>query len=424
MESIDYCYWTLGLTISYFIILITQRRYRQLSPSVVHTFIWLATSLLMILQLKGILSPISNEKFQLVSKFIFFIVLSSIIGFVFAHITTLNKERNGKVELICLSTIENILSKFNWIPLCCGIVGLILFVFLFSSNNATSFAEYRVHAVNAERTGIASIAQQISGHINIFGNFYIMLLGYKYGCTKINTKEFLKIFILCSLINMSIGGRTWIIYSTFPFLSTFLFTRHYSYISATTRKKDNKTLIAIIVCAVAAFSIIGLIRANPGNNTNAFEKFLYLTDGPRMTNMVLSQYPQGSYEMEYGKSTFLSSFITSPMNDKFKESISHDIGLRVTVRSIMPHLYYDYGFWGGAVAWGIICFMIESIWIRLKYSNKIISILLLGTFSFILFQAPIGNIFALNTPVFEWIIIIYILRKYVFKGIPNIKNHI
>ncbi len=428
MLSIDYCHWTLFMTIFYLFILLSQNRYRLLLPSVIHTSIWLITTTLMICQLKGILvsHQISNDKFQLVSKFICFLILASIIGFSFAHLVTYNKDNNSVVRFIDPSVIDGILKKFKWIPWLCGLVGLILFIFLFNAaGSAESFSDYRKIALASERTGIAAIAQRISGHVNIFGRFYLMILGYKYGRERINLRNFLKYFILCSMINMSIGGRVWIVTSLLPFLITYIFTRKYSRnIDRSIKKKDFKKLIGISGILIASFSIIGILRANPGDNASGIDKFLYLTDGSRMTNMVLSQYPPGSYQLEHGKSTFLLSFVDSPMNDLFMDSISYSIGLSVTVKSIMPYLYYDYGFWGGVFAWGLICFFIELMVINLKYSTKITGIFLFGTFSFLLFQAPVGQIFATNTPTFEWIIIIYILRKYVFKGIPNIKNHI
>ena len=156
------------------------------------------------------------------------------------------------------------------------------------------------------------------------------------------------------------------------------------------------------------------MRGNSGES-NFLDKFLYLTDGSRMTNIVFNTFHEGTFSYEYGKSTLLQGITTSPMTQRFAQSISHDIGLSVTVKSIMPYLYYDFGFWGGAAFWGIICFFLEYICIRLKYSNTIISILMFCLLSGILFQAPVGSIFANNTPVLYWIIILYVFRNRFFN---------
>lgn len=429
MGSLYYCYISLAITSIYLITLLIQRRYRLILPSTIHTFIWMVTVILMLFQLKGILvsSKVGNETFNLVSKFIFFLVLSSVIGFILAHIVTHNEETYKEIKFVDSNVIDDILRKFKWIPYLCGIVGLILFIFLFNQfDNAGSFSDYRQLAISAERTGIAGIAQRISGHINILGNFYIMLLGYNYGRKGINLKNFLKLFLLCSMINISIGGRVWIVTSILPFIITFILTRHYSInnISISIIKKDNKKIIAIIILGIAAFSIIGLMRVKPGDDTNGIDKFLYLTDGSRITNMVLSQFPPGSYDLEYGRSTFLRGFLGSPMDEKFKDSISYSRGLSVTVKSTMPYLYYDFGYFGAFIAWGIICFVIELLCIKFKYSSSIIGIIIYGELAYLLFQAPVGAIITNNIPVFEWIILIYIFRKWIFAKIPNIEQYL
>ena len=140
--------------------------------------------------------------------------------------------------------------------------------------------------------------------------------------------------------------------------------------------------------------------------------------------MVLTQYPPGSYNLEYGRSEFLFPFLGSPMAKKFQESIAYNIGLSVTVKSVMPYIYYDYGFWGGVVMWGVTCFLLEYICIRLKYRKSIMGILLFGQLTYLLFQAPVGHIFSVNTPVFEWFIIIFIFRRLIFANIKNIQNYI
>ena len=427
MESIDYCYWTTGIAIVYLLFLLSQKRYRLLLPSTIHTSIWLITCILIIFELKGIFvsEQVPNIRFQLVSKFICFLVFSSIIGFILAHTLTARLETTHTVELIESNIIDQILKKFRWIPYCCGIVGIILFVSLLSSvGDVSSFHDYRQIAIATEHVGYAAIAKRISGHITIFGAFYLFLLGYKYGQEGIKIKEFIKYALLCSAVNMSIGGRVWIVTSMLPFIITYIYSRYYSNISLAKKRNDNKKILTLLILAVSMFSIIGLLRGNETDDTNFIDKFLYLTDGSKMTNMVLTQYPPGSYNLEYGRSEFLFPFLGSPMAKKFQESIAYNIGLSVTVKSVMPYIYYDYGFWGGVVMWGVTCFLLEYICIRLKYRKSIMGILLFGQLTYLLFQAPVGHIFSVNTPVFEWFIIIFIFRRLIFANIKNIQNYI
>lgn len=425
MDSLSYCYWTLGITVIYLFFLLIQKRYRLLLPSVIHTFMWMITAVLIICQLKGfgVSKNTPDAIFCYSTPFICALIVASVIGFSLAHITTANIESVASVKLVDTESLNNVLNKFRWIPYTCGIVGIVLtFYFVSTIGSIDSLHDYRINAIMTKRVGYAAIVQRISGHINILGGFYLMILGYKQGKTGINLGEFIKYVLLCSAINLSIGGRVWLLTSSLPFLIAYFYSRKYAIIDSEIKRKDKKYLLIIVVTFISLFSIIGMMRSVSYNN-NFLDKFLYLTDGSRMTNLVLSQYPEGSYSYEYGASTLAQSFIPSEMTLKFAESISYDIGLSVTVKSVMPYLYYDFGFWGGAVFWCLICFFIEYICIRLKYRQSILSILVLCQLSGLLFQAPVGHIFNTNIPAFEWLIIIYIFRNKLFYPIASHITH-
>ena len=226
--------------------------------------------------------------------------------------------------------------------------------------------------------------------------------------------ELLKYLFLCSTINMVIGGRVWLLSSSLPIMVTYFWSRHYSH-DERIKRQDNQKLLIVLAILVSLFSVIGLLRTSHETG-GFFEKFLYLTDGSRMTNMVLSQYPSGTYNLEWGKG-LLSGIFTSSMMQDFTKSISDDIGLSVTVKSVMPYLYFDFGFWGGVIVWGILCFIIEYMSIIVKYKRKIVHILLFGCLVSILFQSPVGNIFALDFPKIEWLILIWFFKQQIFGAI-------
>lgn len=416
MDSLDFCYWSLAIIVVYLSFLLSQKRYRLLLPSIIHTFIWGITIFLIICQLKGVLVShhASDNVFNHSSRFICALMVASVIGFTSAHFITSNQETHLSVSLVSINTIDTILERFKWVPYLCGIVGVLLLIYLISvMGNIDSFGDYRAIAVATKRVGWVEIPQRISGHINILGGFYLMLLGYKYGQTGINLKIFFKYALLCSAINMSIGGRVWILTSTLPFLIAYFFSRKYSQTDNYVRRNDRRNILMILIIFLSLFAIIGLIRSeSPGGNF--FDKFLYLTDGSRMTNIMLNTFPEGSYNYEYGKSTLLQPFVQSPMTQKFAKSISYDIGLSVTVKSIMPYLYYDFGFWGGAIFWGVICFIVEYLCIMLKYRNSVLAVLLFCLLSGLLFQSPVGQVFIVNVPAFEWLIFLFVFRRKIF----------
>ena len=426
MDSLTYYYWTVAITFVYFAFLMAQSRFRLILPSVVHTFAWLITSLLVICQLKGALvtNHLTDNAVDKVSVFTCYIVIASIIGFSCAHFVMEKYEFSKEAVVIDATYIESLLSRFKWVPYTCGAVGLLLFIFLITTiGKWETFSDYRVLALQTERVGYAAIAQRISGHISILGGFYLMLLGYKYGQKGRDIKGFLFCALLCSTINISIGGRVWILTSTLPFITTFVFSRFFlpqRYEQNTAN--DIKSVLAISAIFIILFSVIGMMRTI-GDKGNMINKFLYLTDGTRMTNMVMNTFPEGTFPHEHGTSTLLGGLIQSPMVSRFAHSISSDIGLSVTVKSIMPNLYYDFGIVGGAIFYGLICFFFEMFCIRLKYSSDIIALLTFGTISTILFNVPVGNVFSINTPTFEWIILLLIFRKYIFRETEIVENN-
>lgn len=413
--------------------LLLNKRYKLFLPSTVHTFTWLITSTFMFLELEGKMgNDITEQEYSVIAEFIFYMMIASIIGFSLAHIY--RKPRiyyNNKEQNIPLEIVDAILKRFHWLLYVCLVVGFLQIAFIVSISGFESLSDYRIIAVSAKRSGYAAIAQQLSGHLAILGGFYLSLLGYKHSIVGVRLKEFLKIATYVALLNMAIGGRVWIITVTLPYAIAYFYGT-YKCRSIETKKRwksDKRKFIVIGSIFIILFSIIGLIRntetAEGDNKARVFfNKFLYFTDGPKMANMVMTQYPPGMYPLEYGKSEFLQKWIPSPMTQKFAASIEDDLALSVTVKSAIPYLYYDWGYTGGVFMWGVYAFIIEIICISLIRRKTIFALLIFVQLTQLLFQSPIGNIFIYAVPVFQWLIIIYLLRKYIFKGIPNINNYI
>ena len=417
----------------YLATLLLNKRYKLFLPSTIHTFTWLITSIFMYLELDGKMGyNITINEYSIVAEYILYLMLASIVGFNFAHLY--RKPRihyNYQEQCIPIEVVEAILKRFHWLLYVCLIVGIMQVAFLVSIGGFESLEDYRIIAVSAKRSGYGAIAQQLSGHMAILGSFYLSLLGYKHSISGVNLKEFIKIGACVALLNMAIGGRGWILTITLPYAIAYFYGM-YKHKSIETKKRwknDKRKFIIIGATLVFTFSIIGLVRntgtAEGDNKVKAFfNKFLYYTDGPKMANMVMTQYPPSTYPLEYGKSEFLQKWIPSPMSQKFAASIEDDIALSVTVKSAIPYLYYDWGYIGGIFMWGIYAFILEVICISLLKKKTIFSLLIFVQLAQLLFQSPIGNIFIFAVPVFQWLVILYLLRKYIFKSIPNINKYI
>lgn len=428
MAPLDYCYSSLIITSIYILVLLSNKRYRLCLPSVIYTSIWVATSFLMICQSTGFLVNKAEGEaiFSESSQFAFMLIIASIIGFTIAHVLT-NKIQYTKVILVNHEDVNIILKRFLWIPILCGIIGVLLLSFFLSFTKGNfDLGDYRIIAITTKVSGYMEIVQRVSGHINFLGTFYLMLLGYYYGQRGINLSKFLLIFFLCSTINIAIAGRVWILSSSIPFLTTFIFARKHSpALSLSVKSSDTKKLFLIVLILISLFSVLGILRYDKNyqqpDASSFISKFFYLTDGAKMTNMVLKQYPEDCFDHEYGLATLANSFYESPMKQSFDHSISHDIGLSVTVKSYMPPLYYDFGKLGGAIFWCILCIIMECWAIKLQYRQTLFSVLLMGQICMMFFSTPVGNIFAIYTPAFEWLCIIYFLHNIIFH-IPTKKS--
>lgn len=420
MNTDEYILATIIITAIYLWRLLSQERFRLVLPSVAACFTWLISSSIMYCEIRGWITGqiLPLHKYTEVAPFIFGMNLCSILCFSVVHVFVGTKEPSICLESgSTLDMCDEFLTKFRWILWVCVVVGLLLVIFFLSLGlSINSFSEYRIMAITVEKVGYAALAKRIGGHIGILGAFYLNILGYKHSQGEIDLKELLKCILMYSSVNLSIGGRVWILASTLPYITGFFLGYSYAKFSSYDYTKTNlKKLGVILLIAISLFSILGNMRSDNDHKANFFEKFLYYTDGPKMANLVMETFPDGTYPLEFGQANFLQFIKTSEMTERFNNSIKDNIGLSVTVRSTIPAMYYDYGFWGGMIMWGILCGILELLCLNLQMKGTFFSIIIFCTLAVIPFQSPVGSVFVLAMPSFEWIILLWITRKYIFS---------
>lgn len=420
METDKYILATIIISALYLWRLLSQERFRLVIPSVVACFTWLVSSSIMYCEIHGWIlgQMLPLHKYAEVAPFIFGMNLCSIITFSIVHVFVCRKDpsiciENGSTMDMC----DEFLTHFRWILWICVIVGLLLVIFFLSLGlNINSFSEYRIMAITVEKVGYAALAKRIGGHIGILGAFYLNILGYKHSQGNIDLKELLKCILMYSSVNLAIGGRVWIIASTLPYITGYFLGYSYAkYLTNEYTKRNLKLLGIGLLIGITFFSVMGIMRSDNEYKGNYFEKFLYYTDGPKMANLVMKTFPDGTYPLEYGQANFMQFIKTSDMTEKFNNSIKDNIGLSVTVRSTIPALYYDYGFWGGIIMWGVLCGILELLCLNLQMKGTFFSIILFCTLAVIPFQSPVGSVFVLAMPSFEWIVLMWLTRKYIFS---------
>lgn len=401
--------------ILYLLVLFKDKKYQLLLPCTIHTITWLFTAVFIHFTITGAMGEYSPDdplhSFDYVAPMLLGMVISSIVGFTLAHSVKSYKLRQE--THIDIEYVDIVLKKFHWILYMCLILGVMQFVFLYMAVGLDNLGDYRVAAVTLERTGIGKISSIFSGHAMFLGVFYISLLAYKQSHRGIEMKVFLMDSFMLASTNLAIAGRAWIVTALLPYFIVYFWQQN-----AQRKKLLNKDVLKlgqILIAVLIAFSVIGLVR-NEAKGDEALDKFLYYTDGCRVANLVMANYPESTFDYELGASEFLYKWTGSPMWNKYSRDISGDIGLSVTVPSTIPYLYFDFGKWGGIIFWALHCFIIEVLCVRFRQKKTILSILMFMLLSRYFFGAPIGPMFMVQLPAFEWMMILYVFRKRLFPA--------
>ena len=407
--------------ISYLGLLFSSRQYRQLQPSTMHTITWFFVGILLYFSTSGSIGDKTNSDYDLSAPFIFGMVVSSIVGFTIAHII-IGEEKHNKFYFR-INYINYLLQRYRWIIYVCFVCGILIIYFLFTLVGFDKLSDYRLAAVTTKRVGLFAIVQRISGHASLLGAFYLGLLGYKHANIGINLKELSVCVLMYGMTNIAIAGRAWITMSLLPYLIVFFIAKHDAGLTSISAffDKNFRKLLSVLIFVSIFFSVWGVLRNNTsGEEERLVDKFLYYTDGSGVTNLVMHEFPDGSFPLEYGRNEFLSFLISSPMHVKFLNFISDDVGLSVTVPSTLPSLYFDFGYLGGIIMWGVFCLFLELLFYRLKRKNTILSLFLIIIITKMMFQAPIGPVFSSAIPSLEWLVLLYAFRKKLFH--PELAN--
>lgn len=426
MEAQEFITLNIILNSGYLLFTLSQRRYRLLLPSVISSFTWLIASILMMCETSGALKPSFPIHYDYAAPFIFYMGVSSVIAFSIAHFAARINDKSSQSALIPTDVLNQLVVKFRWVLYVVAVCALCILLTLYSIGGFSSYGTYRELAVTTEFSGLAGLAIRISNHLSLVGAFYLIILGMKQARTGLQIKELSICIILYGAANIAIAGRGWIVAASLPFINGFILERYRlnRFLRKPMVKIKPVKVISFFVMLGVLFSILGEARSDMAGATkdsSFFQKFLYYTDGLHMSDIILRKYKPGSFEHELGNNTvFLHN--ESKMAKRFNAETNNRY--KVVVKSVIPPLYYDFGYEGGILFWGMLCFVLEFICLRNRYTKNLIGCLLFCSLSYILYQAPIGNVIRMSIPMLEWLLIIFIFRKYVFRNIHGIKPYL
>ncbi len=426
MDAIEFITLSILLNGGFFLFSLAQRRYQLLLPSVISSFTWLIASVLMMCEVTGVLKTSFSKHYDFAAPFIFYMGVASIIAFSLARFIAGFKKEKTQSPLIPTEILNTLVKKFRWVLYVVAVCAVCILIALYSIGGFSSYGAYRMLAVATEFGGLAGLAVRVSNHLSLIGAFYLMILGMKQARTGIQIKELLICIILYGAANIATAGRGWIIAASLPFINGFVLERyrlkHYAKKSMVPIKWFKA--IAFFVILISMFSVLGNARSDmPGasKDSSFFQRFLYYTDGIHMAEITLKKYKPGTFDYELGQNT-LFQYGESKMAKRFNSET--DGRYKVIVKSIIPPMYYDYGYEGAIVFWGALCFALEYVCLRLRFSRKLIGSLLFCSLSGMLYQAPIGNIIKMSIPMLEWLLLIFLFRKIIFSKIRGIATYI
>lgn len=426
MSDTDYITLSILLNTLYLLITLSKRKYQLLLPSIASTVTWLVASILMMCETSGLLKTSFSTHYDKVAPFVLYMGLSSIFAFIVAHFAARINYKITDSPIIPTDIINQLVQKFRWVLYVVAACAITILVSLYSIGGFSSFGDYRMLAVTTKFGGLASLAIRISNHLSFVGAFYLMIVGIKQARTGFKIKELLVCIFLYGAANIATAGRAWIVAASLPFINGFLLERYrlYYFAKKTMVKINPMKAIAIFVMILSLFSVLGEARsdmAGAAKDSSFFQKFLYYTDGLHMSEIILNKYKPGSFDYEFGENTIFPEG-KNTMAKRFNAETNEQY--KVVVKSVIPSLYYDYGYEGGLVFWGILCFLLEYVCIRIRFTKQLVGCLLFCSLSAILFQAPIGNVIIMSIPMLEWLLIIFVFRKFIFSKIKGIAPYI
>lgn len=384
---------------------------KLLFPSVVFGFMWGIAFLLCGLVQNKVIYPEMEHffRFTYINQYGFFFAIVSIIAFKIAHL----RKIDYIYDSITINGLRIILDKYKWIMYLSFSIGIICIVSFIIHFNISSYAEYRITFVTTSLPQRLAFIFRLGNWIVMFSSVYVLLLGLYHGKTTVDNKELIQNFILYSTVQMSTGGRLFILYFIIYYLSAFTLGRYSAVEKSFLSKKELKKLFPFFVILLSLVSIMAIFRSENESfgDGKAMKKYFYITDGIRTTDYCIRRL-EGKFSYDYGYNTFIPVFSDNML--RFRK-IMHTSPLGATVYSILVPLYLDFGLFFSLFIWFFMALLIEWISLLTIRHLNIISFIVFLLLNKIMYESVIFNCFSQNYPFIELIIGLYIFRKRIFS---------
>ena len=421
-------YYYLGIGICVLTIFLKyclKRKIVFFTPIVMFSASWMLSSIMMIfvmhrdyLRINTIITNFDNIG-RIILSFEFFGILGCLMAYVFVgsrQLIGLTEER--KCDF--LNKAHYILSKFFFILILNGILGIFRFIIVFRHGMFSSFAEYRQFAaldLYLSLSWIEKLLFQISNHVYILSGFYIVIFGATLFLEgKWHWRNFIWNFLLFSIPLMSTGGRLWILNFIGYFYSGYFFAYSLDPLSRSAKSAIKVMSLMLLIFAVVICAISWMRGEQKFGKENTFmEKLGYVTDGHTMLYVFVELNATNYKNSGFFENTFGSQEnITAFRRDVVPEYFGYVNGLH-------SYLYFDFGLYGMCIVWFFFCIIIEYCAYKLIQMFTPLSLIAASIFIKIMQESIVFNTLKICLPFFGWVIIIYCLFRFKVLYLPTNK---
>ena len=416
-------FWILSIAVSIFFIYlkIKKGRIALISPGFVFMITWgiVCISMLFFLGNKDLFqSSLFKGDYHYLSSYVFLFVVVSFIGFSLPNVMIKQNESEDQwLDYLPESQIDSIFNRYRFIFYLNFALVLVKLVFIIFTFSPTSYYHYRQIILSEVFTQdsftLISIVSRFGYWTQLISGFLVAVLGVKHGISQFKFKQAILYFTLYSAVSLVDGGRVFILqFSVFYFLPyTLIYLRR----GAEIWTREFKRLFFFLIIIFSLVGVLGVFRSSDRysqkSSNDLVEKYYYLMNGIGYTNKILTRVDFNIGNLDFGRN-FFNININSTISYRMQIHNKLPRGYENSVQSIIPYIFFDFGYMGSLAFWAIVCFFIEFIALRMYRRMSIFKLLIIITLCRYAFGTFLGNPLPYLVRMFAFIFIVYILKKF------------
>lgn len=395
-----------------------------LLPSTIFAFMWMMTSLGIFLVSFNLIDnnfPMKMSPTLIkIGEYQFNILLICFCAFICARIKMLGHPFFRLEQLAHSYEVGYIVKHFRWILYLFCFLGL-LRLYIVVSTVGFDMSAMRQYYLDSRKNFSALDINLIrySQYVLQLAVFYVCILGVNAAIRGINLRKILIDFLLFMPYQFSFGGRLYILSFFVPFLVSYMAIRLVSFKSFIRDRKAIKRLAILIILPLSLIVIMQALKLNRtsgdlSREKNVSELFYTSTSYIHMVSLWKELPSEDRLSLGFGRN--ISPWLTSESpiyTDIMQKWQRHWNPAVVSVPSMIPGMYLDFGTVGSYIIYFIIFYYIELIAMKsmIRFSfRKFVVYILMCMFAFNTATSSMSDNFRLT---FVGLLFIYLFTRFV-----------